>query len=170
LKIFLAHISEVIWRHSGTGMFDDALAHLRRVALSCSACCNIVLKWLAAHKTALFNLLLRCPHQTVRLQTRRFLISCLEYLRDAEPILYGMESADHEMELDTSAPLEGILAAIVRRLRSVALDSWQCTRNWDDLYLTLMKVAEMGHVEMAVLLSDGFLVFCLQLFCPRSTS
>jgi ubiquitin carboxyl-terminal hydrolase 34 len=170
LKIFLAHISEVIWRHSGTGMFDDALAHLRRVALSCSACCNIVLKWLAADETALFNLLLRCPHQTVRSQTRRFLISCLEYLRDAEPILYGMESADHEMDLDTSAPLEGILAAIVRRLRSVALDSWQCTRNWDDLYLTLMKVAEMGHVEMAVLLSDGFLVFCLQLFCPRSIS
>jgi ubiquitin carboxyl-terminal hydrolase 34 len=168
LKIFLAHISEVVWRHSTTGIFNEALAHLRRVAMSCSACCNIILKQLAADETALFNLLLRCPHQTVRSQTRHFLIDCLKSFREAEPVLYGMESIDNSMELDTSASLEGVFAAIARRLRLIAYDSYQCTRSWDDLYLTLIKVVEMGHVETAVLLSNGFLVFCLQLFCTQS--
>jgi ubiquitin carboxyl-terminal hydrolase 34 len=163
----MTHLSEVVWRHSSTNIFDDAMIHLRRVVSSCSTCCHTVLKWLAADDTALLNLILRCPHQTVRSQIRLFLIDCLKSLRETEPALYGMESMDSDMEADTSALMEGVLAEIAWRLRSVATESYQSTRGWDDLYLTLTMIVEMGHVETAVLLNEGFLVFCLGLFSTQ---
>jgi len=126
-------------------------------------CCNIVLKFLAADDGALLNLLVRCPHAKVRSQIRSFFIDGLKAIRDKEPALYGLEGIENDMDHDSSSLKEGVLADVTSRLRQIADESYLSIRGWDDFYLTVTQVIEMGHSETAALLSQGFLHFCLTL-------
>ncbi|KAI4670163.1 uncharacterized protein J4E79_000444 [Alternaria viburni] len=101
-------------------------------------------------------------------QMRSFFIDCLKVLREKEPALYGLEGADNEMDLESSTPTNGILSEITARLRAIADESYMAVRGWDDFYLTLTQLAEMGHLETGLLLDHGFLVFCLRLLCMHS--
>ncbi|KAF1833521.1 hypothetical protein BDW02DRAFT_377979 [Decorospora gaudefroyi] len=164
LHTVLTHLGHIVWRHTTPDIFAETLLQLRRSVLPCSICCSIVLRFLASDESALLNTLLRCPHSKVRSQIRSFFIDCLKVLREKEPALYGSECTDNEMDLDSSAPLEGILTAVIVRLRQIVDESYLSIRGWDDLYLTLTQIADMGHAETAVLLDRGFLSFCFQLF------
>jgi ubiquitin carboxyl-terminal hydrolase 34 len=86
-------------------------------------------------------------------------------LREKEPSLYGLESTENDTDQDSSAHVEGVLSEVTARLRQVADETYMSIRGWDDLYLTLTQIAQMGHVEIAVLLNHGFLEFCLRLLC-----
>jgi ubiquitin carboxyl-terminal hydrolase 34 len=149
-------------------IFSETLLQLRRSVLPCSACCNIALKVLATDEGALLNMLLRCTHAKVRSQTRSFFVDCLKVLREKEPILYGLENTDTDMDLDFSMPTGGILPDIAARLRSIVNESYVAVRGWDDYYLTLTQVVEMGRLETGILLDHGFLEFCLRLLCMHS--
>ncbi|KAF1847395.1 uncharacterized protein K460DRAFT_57668 [Cucurbitaria berberidis CBS 394.84] len=164
LHIVLSHLSQIVWRQQTPDIFAETLSQLRRTVLTCSMCCNVVLKALSADEFALLNLLLRNMHPKIRAQTRTFIVDCLKFFREQEPALYGIEGTDGDMELDSTAPMEGVLATVVKRLRVTADETYMSTRGWDDYYLTLTQVVEMGHVETAVLLSHGILEFCLKLF------
>jgi ubiquitin carboxyl-terminal hydrolase 34 len=126
-------------------------------------CCNIVLKHFATKDTALFNLLIRCPHAKVRSQTRSFFIDCLKVSREKEPTLYGLECNENDMESESSALRDGVLVDVILRLRQMADDTYQSIRGWDDFYLTLTQIVEMGHAETTVFLNHGFLDFCLRM-------
>jgi ubiquitin carboxyl-terminal hydrolase 34 len=105
-------------------------------------------------------------HAKVRSQTRAFLVDCLKFLREKEPTIYGidMDGLDHDTESESLAPTEGVLANVVAKLRATADQTYMSTRGWDDFYLTLTQIVEMGHVETAILLNHGFLEFCSRLF------
>lgn len=166
IDIFLTHLGRIVWRQQTTGIFEDALAHLRRSVLSCEVCCSITLQWLAKDEEALHDLLLRCPHATVRSQMRSFLVDCLGYLQDKEAYIYNINT-----ENDTASDEDddtGVLVPIVKRLAAVVETAGKNTRAWDDLYLLLTQVAKMGHIEAAALLDAELLGFCLRLFCMHA--
>lgn len=162
LDIFLAHLTRVVWRQQTTGLFEEYIVHLRRFVLSCEACCNFTLRWLGRDDEGLHNLLLRCPHPLVRSQTRSLLIDSLKFLCEKDIALYGGD----DTVLDTVDA--GALDIVARRLMTVAENSFRNTRAWDDLYLTLTQMAEIGDAETAALLDVGAFEFCLQLFCMNA--
>ncbi|XP_014552095.1 hypothetical protein COCVIDRAFT_30480 [Bipolaris victoriae FI3] len=165
LQIVLTHLAHIAWRHTTSDLFTETLLQLRRSVLPCAMCCNIFLKHFAIDESALFNLLVRCPHAKVRSQIRSFLIDCLKVFREKEPNLYGLEATENDMDSDSSAMAtkDGLLVDIIQRLRQTADDSYQSIRGWDDFYLTLTQIVEIGHAEIAVFLNHGFLDFCIKL-------
>ncbi len=164
LHLVLSHLSQIVWRQQSPDLFTETLLQIRRSVLMCSMCCNIVLKALAADEYAVLNLILRCVHPKIRAQTRAFIIDCLRFFREKEPALYGTDGSESDMESDSTAPMEGVLAIVVKRLRDTADETYLAIRGWEDFYITLSQVAEISHVETAVLLNHGFLEFGLKLF------
>jgi ubiquitin carboxyl-terminal hydrolase 34 len=168
LRIMLSHMTHVAWRQYNPEIFIDQLLQLRRSMLSCSTCSWIVLHWLALDEHALTNIFVKCTHAKVRSQMRALLIDGLKIVREKEPNLYGTESTDSDMEIDSATSNEGIIVALARRLRTTAEESSESTRGWDDFYLLLTQMTEIGLAETAVLLNCGFLYFCLRLFCMHA--
>lgn len=163
LEAFLAHLGRVVWRHQTKEIFEDSLFHLRRSVLSCKTCCSIALRRLAEDGEILHNLILRASHPSIKSQTRSFLVDCLAFLRDKNAHLYETitdNDSSSETEADTS-----MIVPIAKRLRTLTEESSRNTKAWDDLYLLLKQIAEMGHVETSALLDAGILKFCLRLFC-----
>ncbi|KAH7408597.1 hypothetical protein DE146DRAFT_383024 [Phaeosphaeria sp. MPI-PUGE-AT-0046c] len=164
LYIVLAHLSKIAWRQHNADIFLDLLHQLRQSMMSCPTCCSIALEWLAKDDHAITNTVLKCTHSKVRTQMRTLLIDSLKFLRDKEPVVYGMEPADGDMDIDSIASKKGLFAKFVSRLRATADESSESTRGWEDYYLMLTQMAELGHMEIAVILNHGFLLFCLRLF------
>ncbi|KAF2852699.1 ubiquitin C-terminal hydrolase-like protein [Plenodomus tracheiphilus IPT5] len=168
LDIVLTHQSRIVWRQQTPELFTETVSQLRRSVLSCMTCCTTVLQFFADKHYALINLIVRCMHPTVRSQMQKFLVECLEFLREKEPSVYGLGNTDSDMDLDSAAPPHGVLMAVIARLRWVVNESAINTRGWDDLYTALDHIASMGHTETAILLDYGFLDFCTKLFCMQS--
>ncbi|KAH7065802.1 hypothetical protein BKA63DRAFT_165338 [Paraphoma chrysanthemicola] len=168
LHVILAHLCYTAWRQFNAEIFLDAIPQLRVSMTSCSVCCSIALQWLAADDYALTNILLRCTHPKIRHQVRAILIESLKHLRAKEPVLYGVEGSDSEMDVDSSSSHESVVVALGQRLRITANDTRESVRGWDDFYLLLTQFAELGNLETAVLLNNGFLHFCLKIFCMHA--
>ncbi|PVH98418.1 hypothetical protein DM02DRAFT_657374 [Periconia macrospinosa] len=165
LHIMLEHLFQVHIRVRNPDNFDETLLQVRKTVLSCSTCCLVAMRWLANNDSALLNMLILCEASKIRSQSRAFLIDCLRFLRDREPVAYGIECM--EMDNDTGAAVvpQDILSTIVAQLRIVAENSYFAVRSWDDFYLTLCQISDLGHVETAALLNEGLLKFCLQVLC-----
>jgi ubiquitin carboxyl-terminal hydrolase 34 len=167
LHIALAHLSHVAWRRYDADTFLELLAPLHRSALSCSSCCSVVLRWLATDKRAVTDLVLRCTHSRIRSQMRTLLVEGLKYLREQDPMVYGFDGGDSDMEVDPFVFDNGVLAGLVRRFRLTLEQSFEGPRGWEDYYYMLSQVAEMGRMETAVILDHGFLVFDLRLLASH---
>ncbi|KAF2025393.1 hypothetical protein EK21DRAFT_116870 [Setomelanomma holmii] len=165
LHIVLAHLCHTAWRHFNADIFMEMFPQLRQSMTTCAECCNAALQWLAADEHALANMFIRCTHPRIRSQMRALMIESLKVLRVKEPTLYGFEGSLSDMDVDLSTLSGGVLVAVVRRLRTTADESKESIRGWDDYYLTLTQLAELGHFETAMLLNHGFLLFCLKFFC-----
>ncbi|KAI0587871.1 Ubiquitin carboxyl-terminal hydrolase [Pyrenophora tritici-repentis] len=161
LQIVLGHLGRIVWRHPSSDIFCETLVQLRRSVLPCTMCCTIALKFLAGDEHVFFNLLVRCPHAKVRSQIRNFFIDCLKVVRDQDPAMYGFEGMENDMDVDSPSLKEGVLTDVTSRLRQMADESYLSTRGWDDFYLMVIQIIEMGHSETAALLNHGFLQFCL---------
>ncbi|KAH5401564.1 hypothetical protein HBI32_172400 [Parastagonospora nodorum] len=168
LSIVLSHLGLIAWRQSDSEISSELILHIRRAMISCSSCCSIALRWLAGSDSAMTNILIKCTHPTLRSQMRALLVDSLKSLREQEPSAYESDSSDSDMEVDSSTPVEGVLVALTRRLRVTADESYESTRGWEDFYLLLTQIAEMGLLETAVLLNHSFLQFCLKLFCMHT--
>ncbi|KAJ4355807.1 uncharacterized protein N0V89_003828 [Didymosphaeria variabile] len=168
LHVVLEHLCQTLFRIKSAENFDETMMQLRRTVLSCATCCHVALKWLATHHSALANLLLHCIHAKVRAQTRAFLIDSLQYLREKDPVAYGIEATETESESGSMTQTDGVLMAISRSLYQVCEESYQTVRGWDDLYLTLSQLSDLGHVESAILLDNDFLEFGLRIFCMHA--
>jgi ubiquitin carboxyl-terminal hydrolase 34 len=167
IHLLLTHLAHTAWRQQSAGVFVDLLAPLRRSMLSCSACCEIGVRWLAADDHALTNLLIKCGQPQVRVHVRSLLLDSLRYLHGSEPASYGTEGSDDDMEIDTSTSPESVLSTLIGRLRTTANETTESVRGWDDYYLMMCQIAKLGHKETAMLLNHGFLEFCLKLFCMQ---
>ena len=71
------------------------------------------------------------------------------------------------MEIDTWTPPESVFSTLIGRLRTTANETTESVRGWDDYYLMMGQIADLGHKETAMLLKHGFLEFCLKLFCMQ---
>jgi ubiquitin carboxyl-terminal hydrolase 34 len=168
LHFVLEHLCLRLFRVRAIEVFDDIFLQLRKTILACPACCHIALKWIAMQEFALSNTLLQCLHMKVRSQMGALLVDSLQFLCEKDPAAYGIEGMDTDSENGHTAPVDGILLAIVQRLRFVVEESYIAARGWDDLYLTLCRLSNMGHIETAVLLNEGFLDICLRIFCMHA--
>jgi ubiquitin carboxyl-terminal hydrolase 34 len=168
LHIILAHLGHIAWRQQNPEIFLDLLLQLRRSMLSCAICCDIALQWLAEDDHALTNTILRCTHPRVRSQVRSLIVDSLKLLRQQDPTLYGMDLTDSDMEVDSIAPKEGTFTVLARRFRKTADESCESTRGWEDFYLMLTQLSELGYFETAELLNRGLLFFCLRIFCAHA--
>ncbi|KAH8724367.1 hypothetical protein GQ44DRAFT_773290 [Phaeosphaeriaceae sp. PMI808] len=165
IRIVLAHLGHIAWRQHNPEVFLELLPQLRKSMTTCAACCNVTLLSLATDDQAVTSILLKCPHPKIRSQMRSLIIDGLKYLREKEPALYGIDASDSEMELDLSSQPFGALLDLTHKLRMTVDETMDSVRGWEDFYLMLTQMAEMGHVETAALLNNGFLQFCLKLFC-----
>ncbi|KAF1917381.1 hypothetical protein BDU57DRAFT_537068 [Ampelomyces quisqualis] len=168
LHIILAHLGHIAWRQQNSEIFLDLLLQLRRSMLSCATCCAIALQWLATDDHALTNIILKCTHPRIRSQARSLIVDSLKTLRQQDPIMYGMDLTDSDMEVDSITFKEGMFSVLVRRFRKTADESYESTRGWEDFYLMLTQLSEIGHLETAELLNHGLLFFCLRLFCMHA--
>lgn len=168
LQVVLEHLCQTAFRAKEIENFDEAMSQLRRTVLSCTTCCQETLKWLALHSSALANLLLHCIHPKVRTQMRVFLIDSIQYLREKDPVAYGIEAMETDSESGSSIQNDGVLSAISASLWKVLQESYQTVRGWDDVYLTLCQLSELGHAETAVLLDNSFLEWCLRILCMHA--
>lgn len=166
LRIALGHICLILARQKNIEYFEELTNQLRKSLLSCGTCCGIGLKWLATSPAALYVSLFRSPHAKVRSQTGVSLIECLLFLRSQEPLLYY--GSDVDTENATGTPGQGVLVDVIQCLRTVYDDSWVSARGWDDLHLTLCQIARIGPIEVAVLLTHGFLEKPLKVFCMHA--
>ncbi|KAL6702486.1 hypothetical protein ACN47E_001611 [Coniothyrium glycines] len=164
LRVVLSHLSQISWRHQTSDTFLETIVQLRRSALSCSMCCNAVLKTFSADDFPLLNPLVRCMHPKIRSHTRALVVDCLKFMRDREPVLYGMDPNHNDTEVEHIEIIDGMLNVVVAKLRKTAEETWMSTRGWDDFYLALHQIIEMGLPEAAVVLNHGFLEFCAKLF------
>lgn len=168
IHILLAHLGHIAWRQHNPEVFLELLLQLRKSMFTCSMCCNLALMWLAADDQAMTNIILKCSHPRIRSQMRSLIIDGLKYLREKEPALYGIETCDSDMEVDSSSSPESILLVMTQRFRMTVDETMESIRGWEDYYLMLTQMAEMGHLETAALLNNGFLQFCLKLFCMHA--
>ncbi|KAF2676667.1 hypothetical protein K458DRAFT_396702 [Lentithecium fluviatile CBS 122367] len=168
LHFVLEYLCQMLFRVRITDIFEEIIPQLRKTMLSCPTCCQIALKWLATSDYALTNVLLQSLYMKVRSQMRALLIDGLQFLREKDPAAYGIEGMDTDGETGNTAP-DGILLDIAQRLRMVTDESYLAARGWDDMYLTLCQLSNMGHVETAVLLNEAFLDFCLKIFCMHAS-
>lgn len=169
LGIALEHVNQVISRLRDIANFDEIIIQLKKTVQSCTKCCKIAVDWMCRREYALAGLLLRCPHIKVRAQIRAFLLDCLNFLREKDPTLYGVDVFDSEPENELAASDNGALAVIATRLRLVGQHTTLGTRGWDDYYLTLCQLSNMGPHETAAVLNNEILVFCLEVLCMHAT-
>lgn len=167
LEILLTHVGRIAWRQQTTGIFEEAMIHLRRSILTCEDCCKLTLHCLARDAEILFNLLLKCPHSLIRSQTRSLLVDCLKFLHGKDAYLRNT-ATDSDMTLDADGDAR-VLSLIANRLTDLVEDSARGLKGWDDLYLTLTQIVEIGLEETAVLLDSDLLAFCLRLFCMHAS-
>lgn len=163
-RILVSHMGQIVARHQTMDVFLDYLSHIRRQTTACTECCEIFLRTISTDDCALSYLLLRNVNGKVRAQTRLLLIDCLRRFREKEPVLYGIEVADSDMELEVNPGDTGVFADLTKRLNLLIRETPEANRGWDDLYLTLAEVARLGLFEAATLLTQGTLEFCLKLF------
>lgn len=90
-------------------------------------------------------------------------MDCLRRFRENEPVLYGIEAADNDMDLEVVPRDNGVLAEVVGRLNHLARETPEAPRGWDDLYLTMAEIARLGLFEAGTLLTQGTLEFSLKI-------
>lgn len=165
LEIALTHLARIAWRQHTVDTSLELLLQVRRSVLSCARCCGTALIWLGTDDQALKDVFFRSTHPKFRAQFRAFLVDSLRYLRDQEPTVYGADPNESEMDIDSAPVGETVLPTILKRLRVAVDESSDSYRGWEDFYLTMTQLAELGLVETAAILDEGFLSFCLRLFC-----
>jgi len=168
LHVVLRHLSQRLFRSKIVDNIDETMAQLRKTALSCSTCCQVALKWLAAEDFALVNLLFLGPYAKLRSQIRNFLIESLCFLREVDSTAYGIEAIETDNEAGPMVQNDGILVAVARSLYTACEESSITARGWDDLYFTLCQMSHLGNAETGVLLDLGFLEFILRIFCMHA--
>ncbi|KAF1967780.1 hypothetical protein BU23DRAFT_482478 [Bimuria novae-zelandiae CBS 107.79] len=168
IHVVLEHLSQTLFRAKNLENFDEAMAQIRKTTLSCATCCLVVLRWFSVQSSALANLLLHCIHPKVRSQIGAFLIESIQFLREKDPVAYGIEAMETDSESGSVVQSDGVLTAISMSLYRVLLESYQTVRGWDDLYLTLCHLSALGPAETAVLLDNDLLEWCLRILCMHA--
>lgn len=164
LHVVLAHLGQIVWRQKTSDIFLEMIGQLRRAILSCAKCCAMVLNTITTKEFPLLEILVRCGLGKIRTSTRIFIVDCLKTLREQEPEIYGLDNVESSNPSQNLPIPVGVLQRLARKLRRTAQETWKSTRGWDDFYLMLNQILEMGPGEVAALLNAGILHFCLNLF------
>lgn len=173
LWLALEHLDHLLSRSKDFATFDKMLSALTRVIGTCSHCCKLALDWVITHDYPLRDLLFRCPHPKYRKDFSNMVLNALQYLRKNEPFWYGFDETDGN-DSDSSEKemrsFEATFHGIARRLQELWTSLPIYMRAWDDYFGLLAEMAAMGKPETHVLLSLGFLHYCLELLIIETSS
>ena len=177
IELTLDYLANVLARQKETAQFEEVLIMLTRTLGSCPKCCEVALRWVALHNTALHNLLLRCPHPKVRKEVAGMVVLNLQKLRHLNS---GDNSSARQLHntlstVDTtisqSSGYGDTLEALIERLYQVWEYIHLSPRAWDEYFGLLAEIANMGARETHMLLRFGFLQCCLELLmCDHATT
>jgi ubiquitin carboxyl-terminal hydrolase 34 len=167
IKLVWQHMATVTCRLKDQPDFEDMVADLRKMCESCDSCCYLMIKWLAAHDTAMRNFLLKSTSPRVRSSIRAFIFEALEQLRPSAE-LYGPDQSDPMPDLTE----DGVLPSIITALANLARDELHHNpRAWDDFWGLLADIAHFGPQERWIMIQQELLTVCLELFlinCDRA--
>ena len=163
LNIALQHVEQVLARQKDSAELFNILDSIGRIAERCPDCCKILLQWILKRPHCLKNLLLRCPMQMMRTRTRIMIFRALKYLREHDPVYYGIESDSssndsHEQGMEDNAALDGTVCMLADLLPIIH----NFGKAWEDYYGLLADIAELGSFEQTILHEKGFLLNSLQ--------
>ena len=160
----LDHLHRVISKTKETPEFDSLAFTLESVAMDCSECCGQIVKQLVTgNPDPLSDMLLRCPNQKARIQTKDLLLSLLKTSQQASaanPDHYGIDflvSDSPDITLYNRGCYPMIINCMLRRMNYVG----QSCRFWNEWFTLLISVADMGRNELAGLLTSRIFEDCL---------
>ncbi|KAF2144132.1 uncharacterized protein K452DRAFT_153517 [Aplosporella prunicola CBS 121167] len=170
----MSHFYQVTARGQDYQEVERILNELKKVTSSCAICTKLVLDWICQHETALADWLIfsYLPDSInhVGHVVRLFIIEELSVLRIRDPIKYGSDPQELELELAMEPAKDGVLYSMLRKLRSLSDHLHYIPRGldlkqhpWDEYFGLLTVIANAGAFEAASLLDHGFLVMCLEL-------
>lgn len=167
----LDYLERILSRTKDCPNFGKMLGPLQKVIGSCPTCCNLALEWVAEHKNALRNLLLRVPTPSIRKDFGNMIFMALQYLRKTKPQWYGFqESDDVNYESSSKALMPGTsFTSIAAGMEELWVSLWMYHRGWDDYFGLLVGMANLGVHEAHQLMQHGFLHYCFEILIVESS-
>ncbi|KAI2935085.1 hypothetical protein CBS147320_819 [Aspergillus niger] len=118
-----------------------------------------VMQWFENKPSATRNLILRSPHPAVRSNSIRLIICSLSKLQDLQK---NADDEDIEREI-WKMRYSNSFENVVRTLESLWSTLHTASRSWDDYFEFLSMLANFGQYEAGIVLSNGFLLKCLEI-------
>ncbi|KAK4694192.1 hypothetical protein P7C71_g3349, partial [Lecanoromycetidae sp. Uapishka_2] len=167
----LDYLERILARSKECPNFAKMLGPIQKVIGTCSTCCHLALQWVAGHKYALRNLLLRVPTPSVRKEFSNMILMALQYLRKTEPQLYGFQVVDNIDYQASNKPLmqDSSFTSILAGMEELLPSLWMYHRGWDDFFGLLVGMANLGMHEAYQLMQFGFLTYCLEILTVQSS-
>ncbi|TID14636.1 Ubiquitin carboxyl-terminal hydrolase-like domain [Venturia nashicola] len=158
LSVALEYICSVWARTKDLPRFEDAIDILKYICSRDDVCCFLVLVWLASgHHLRL--VLTQCGQTKVRQHVRSLIVSCVEAVRDNAE-LYGADVSKERPNFKG----EGASAVITTLARMAPQDLAKNGRAWEEYFGLLVDIAKLGAQECWILLDEGILLVCIELF------
>src|SRR6185312_11904401 len=98
IHLLLLHLCRVSSRTKDLPQYEDVLNLLRRITQECSHCAILAIVQLGQVIGALPDLMIKSPHQKVRVSISRFIYDTMNRMRKESPQEYGIEFSDSESE------------------------------------------------------------------------
>ncbi|KAL8707140.1 MAG: hypothetical protein Q9220_007777 [cf. Caloplaca sp. 1 TL-2023] len=171
ILLALEYADQVLSRMKDSTDFEKTLDLLTVTIRGCPTCCKLALDWVADHRVAFRNLLLRCPAIRVRKSFADMVVRALRCLRENDPLEYGFDVDVLELK-SGNAVLPESPCGILQRIVSNARELWPClhlhARAWDEFFGLLAAIAAFGTPETFILLREDFLRSCLEILLIES--
>ncbi|KAF2400792.1 hypothetical protein EJ06DRAFT_529889 [Trichodelitschia bisporula] len=156
----------VVARIKDTPELDSYVEEFAKLFPNCRRCTAAALNYYEKHGNEMRDFLIRCTTGKVRNCIRSLLLHALRCLR-SYPELYGVDTADGE--LDTQGMKDrGLLQNLMSRLwASTDEDLHLNSRSWDDYFGFLVDFAQLGQAEASQMIYSGILQTCIELLCAN---
>ena len=162
IHLLLLHLCRVSSRTKDLPQYEDVLNLLRRITQECSHCAIIAIVQLGQVIGALPDLMIKSPHQKVRVSISRFIYDTMNRMRKESPQEYGIEFSDSESESTYEMSDNSMLLLTIEFLRQLMDDIPSFPRAWDDYFDLLLHIATLGYQEAFAIVQARILERCLE--------
>ena len=160
MHVALGHLDQVVSRAKDVPDFVDYHDMLNRALSRCGVCALYFFRYFRDRPEAFRALLQRNPEPVVRSESGDLMITALSMIKSDLPSKYGtveaaLDDEDAEGWVYTSDVVVLQMQAIIDTLWSGFQSS---LRAWHEVFGTLLRFAQLGELETAVLLSSDDLL------------
>ncbi|KAF2086516.1 hypothetical protein K490DRAFT_66709 [Saccharata proteae CBS 121410] len=169
----LEHLYHITGRVQDLHELDQTLQLVKRMGVKCTKCLKVGLVWMTGHTNALQNWFIYShpidQYNHFAHQVGMFFLEGMRHLRLHDPVAYGIDTAEADIESVQSIDKEGVLFRILYKLRSMVGDLAYCPRGheplqyvWDVYFKMLQAIWDLGVHEQVAMLDHGILGQCLE--------